>query len=357
MKGRSTRRWMVSFAAGVMAAFMATTARAAVPSSANPSLTVMTQNMDEGTGFGLLLPVTTFAEFVAAATATYQEVQAGHIPDRAAAVAGQIAKVKPALVSLQEVALWRTGPLFSSGASIVAFDSLQSLLDALTQQGLHYAAIATIEEFDFESPTTLGFDVRLTDRDVILARTDLPLGQLSLGHVDTQHFSTLAMIPTVAGRVTFTRGWASVDATAGGRTFRFIATHLDAVSPLVQTAQAAELVSGPANTDLPVIMAGDFNSAAAGGPDVTLTYGNLLAAGFSDVWTATQGGSSGFTWPLHLEDPLTSTATPTERIDLVLTRGAVQAGDARLVGNTPAARTSSGLFPSDHAGVVATLKL
>ena len=90
---------------------------------------------------------------------------------------------------------------------------------------------------------------------------------------------------------------------------------------------------------------------------MTPTYGNLLAAGFSDAWTVTQGGSAGFTWPLYLEDPLTSTATPTERIDLVLTRGAVQAGDARLVGNTPAAQTPSGLFPSDHAGVVATLKL
>jgi hypothetical protein len=43
------------------------------------------------------------------------------------------------------------------------------------------------------------------------------------------------------------------------------------------------------------------------------------------------------------------------RIDLVLFRGDFEATGADLVGEIPADRTPSGLCPSDHAGVAATL--
>jgi len=45
------------------------------------------------------------------------------------------------------------------------------------------------------------------------------------------------------------------------------------------------------------------------------------------------------------------------RIDLVLFRGAFGVADISLFGNQPADGTSSGLWPSDHAGVAATLLL
>jgi len=47
----------------------------------------------------------------------------------------------------------------------------------------------------------------------------------------------------------------------------------------------------------------------------------------------------------------------TERDDLVLTRGPFSDGKASIVGNHPADRLPSGLWPSDHAGVVAILEL
>ncbi len=106
---------------------------------------------------------------------------------------------------------------------------------------------------------------------------------------------------------------------------------------------------------LPVVMAGDFNSAAAGGPDTNTSYTNLIAGGFTDAWNATNPSNPGFTWPLHLEDPFTSAATSTERIDLVLTKGALSPLFAARVGNLPTSLTSSGLWPSDHAGVAAVL--
>jgi len=58
--------------------------------------------------------------------------------------------------------------------------------------------------------------------------------------------------------------------------------------------------------------------------------------------------------PLFVENPFIHTA-PTQRLDLVLTRGAVEAQKADLVGQgnvTPLLP-----MPSDHVGLVVTLKL
>jgi hypothetical protein len=48
---------------------------------------------------------------------------------------------------------------------------------------------------------------------------------------------------------------------------------------------------------------------------------------------------------------------PFKRMDLILTRGGITATAAKLVNDKPSSRTSSGLWPSDHAGVVATLQI
>ncbi len=73
-----------------------------------------------------------------------------------------------------------------------------------------------------------------------------------------------------------------------GKSFRFVTTHLETFSPIVQVTQANELLSptGPVNTVLPVLLVGDFNSSATKeGLDQTPTYGNLIAAGLVDAWT------------------------------------------------------------------------
>jgi endonuclease/exonuclease/phosphatase family metal-dependent hydrolase len=320
------------------------------------TVTIMTRNMDSATDFGLVLGATTVQQFEVGATATYQEVQASNIPERAQAIASEIRATHPDLVGLQEVGLWRTGPFGQPPATTVQFDSLQSLLDALKQQGLPYAPVAIMNEFDLEGPGSLGFDVRYTDRDVILARTGDDAPELS--NIQEQHYATNLTFPTVFGPVTATRGWESVDVNIRGRSFRFVTTHLETYSASVQVAQSNELLQVPGNTSLPVVFAGDFNSAAGtGGPDQTPTYGNLIAAGLVDSWNVAHPSDPGYTWPLHGEDPYTSSSAPTERIDLVLFRGRFGTLGAQLIGNTTADLTPSGLWPSDHAGVVATLQL
>jgi endonuclease/exonuclease/phosphatase family metal-dependent hydrolase len=315
---------------------------------------IMTQNMDEGTGFGPLLTAGTFTDLLSAVAATYDEVQASNIPERSAAVAREIGAKRPTLVALQEASLWRTGPLFAPPATNVAFDQLQSVLDALHEQGLHYTAIAVQTELDAELPSSLGFDVRVTDRNVVLARSDLRVSQLKVLGVHLQNYQAQFTVPTAAGPVTVPRGWIAVDAQIRGTAYRFITTHLEAASAAIQVAQGNELLHGPANTALPLVVAGDFNSAASGGPDPSTTYNNLVSAGLRDAWSLVST-HQGFTWPLHGEDPYTPIATPSERIDLVLINNGVAVFRATRIGNTTAERTPSGLWPSDHAGVAATL--
>jgi endonuclease/exonuclease/phosphatase family metal-dependent hydrolase len=312
------------------------------------TLTVMTRNMDEGTDFGPLVAATSASQFLSAAAAAWEEVEASNIPERAAGIAEEIATDKPDLVSIEEASIWRTGPLLKGPASTVVYDALGSLDSALSADGASYRLVVVENEFDLEGPTSLGYDVRVSDQDAILARSDLRLSDVQSGHFRHQ----LTLTP-VGVKELIERGWTSVDVKVGTQTVRYVETHLESFSNPVQKEQAAELLAGPAHTSLPVILACDCNT----GPGVTPTYQAMLSGGFTDTWTTTNPGSAGFTWPLHKEDPYAATATPKERIDLVLVKGAITPVSDRLVGNTAASLTPSGLWPSDHAGVLATLSI
>jgi hypothetical protein len=52
---------------------------------------------------------------------------------------------------------------------------------------------------------------------------------------------------------------------------------------------------------------------------------------------------------------LDAQSTLDHRVDLILLRGAFAVEDINLIGNKPSDRTPSGLWPSDHAGIVAKL--
>ena len=304
---------------------------------------------------------------IQAATATWASVVATKFPERAQVLADEIAHSQPQLVGLQEVSLYRTGPpdTFSENpmpAKRVRLDYLEILLQELNERGLHYAPVAVTKNFDVENPgyTAPGVlqDIRLTDRDVILARTDLPSSELKLSNVQTANFHTNATLPigTTGQFVTIWRGWGSVDVTSGGHKFRFINTHLEQEGFFnqVQVAQGNELLSGPANTSLRVILVGDYNSRADG--TGTPTYSNLTGAGFTDAWSVTHPGELGNTFG-HEPLLLNTTVNLTQRIDLVLFRGSVSAVNADVVGDELGDRTPTGLWPSDHAGLMARLGL
>jgi endonuclease/exonuclease/phosphatase family metal-dependent hydrolase len=214
----------------------------AYPVAAGP-LTIMTQNMDEGTNYTALLSATTPAAFVAAVTQTYQEIAATQPAARAGAIAQEIASSRPAIVALQEASIVRTS--ISGPATTVTSDLLTSVLTSLNALGQHYAPVIVGTELDAQAPSTLGLNVRLTTQDVILARTDLTVSQLSLTNAQSHHFTTQLVVPTPVGPIPITRGWLSADVTVDGQQFRFVTTHLDTgeIAPSIQLAQAQELVS------------------------------------------------------------------------------------------------------------------
>jgi len=333
-------------------------------------LKVMTRNMDTGTDLGYIFSATDQFSFLVAVTNTFQESRASNIAERAAGVAAEIHDQQPDFVALQELTRWRMGPPgntpFTTGgpATLVVDDALQSLLAALNSLGEHYDVVAVRQNGDDEAPAIFDaslrlFNVRLTDFDAVLARSDLPVSELKIENVQMNYFNAVLSFPTPVGSVALPRGWIAVDAKLRGKSYRIIDTHLEGLDRDVQGAQTQELVNGPALSPNAVVIAGDLNSDADNpNPPSGPAYQILLNAGFVDSWATVHPGDPGYTLPLHGEDPFTPTATPSTRIDLILTRDgahAIAAFDSVRIGLTDL--TPSGLFPSDHACVVSSFVL
>jgi hypothetical protein len=332
----------------------------ALAARADGQVTVMSRNVYIGADLTPVIAAVLSgqAERVSAAVTTaYAQVLASNFPERAQAIAMEVERTRPALIGLQEVMLFRSGVASDPApADLVEMDFLATLVAALDARGLQYAPVAAVTNADVEFPGLISGsprDVRTTDRDVILARTDLPMMQLAVANPQQANFATNLVLPVgAAGSFTVFRGWTAVDVTTGGLNFRLVNTHLDPTAPVVQVAQANELIAGPASTSLPMVFVGDYNSPADG--TGSATYGNLIAAGFQDSWSEVHPGEPGYTSTQNA-DLMNPTSLLSERIDLVLHRGGLTAVSAELVGEDPADRTPSGLWPSDHAGIVATL--
>jgi len=328
--------------------------------------TVMSRNLYIGADLTPLIGITSVPAFIAVATGVYAVVQASDIPGRAEALAAEIAAAAPDLIGVQEAVIWRTQfpPDFAPtpNATTVDADFLQSLLAGLAARGTPYTVVATHVTNDLEVPIlTAGGaccrEVRLTDREVILARTVRPANDpLVLSNVQSGLFAAQVPLPLPGGAVYVQRrGWLSVDVTLRGAQFRFVTTHLEPEGPggAVQEAQGLELLAGPANTSLPVVLVCDCNSRADG--TGTATYSDLLAGGFTDAWSARWPRADGFTC-CQDEDLRNPTTALDQRIDLVLVRGRAHVRHATVTGGDEGDLTPAGLWPSDHAGVMATIQ-
>ncbi|NNF59559.1 MAG: endonuclease [Rhodothermaceae bacterium] len=325
------------------------------------SVTVMTRNLYLGGDLFLLLQAQDATQVPALVQQLYfGSVVTSDIPARMAAVADEIEANDPDLVGLQEVTLYRTQSpsdyvtgTTAPNATTVSFDFLQILLDALADRGLNYTVVATNENADVELPATANgtsfTDIRLTDRDVILARSGL-----TTSNVTEQNFAINASIPIGGTDFEFTRGYSTAEVMKEGVSFTFGNAHLEVGGPaaVAQAAQARALVAALGDTN-PLILLGDFNS----GPDNTgadLEAYNALTGAFSDAWSVFRPNDDGPTC-CEAADLRNDTSELDTRIDLVLYDGDITPTAIGRVGEEPADQTPSGLWPSDHAGVVATL--
>ncbi len=328
---------------------------------------IYTQNMYLGGDTGPLftLDFTDIGAVLAATGKFWNDVQASNIPARAAKFVDQIDAARPDVVSFQEAL--RFVVLDGSFHPIGGADLLASVQAEITRRGMPYQ-VALVQE-ETSSTLPLAFDphtggisqwLNFTDRDVIIRRNDVKV-------LDSAHAQFNARLSL--GPVTLVRGWARLTIDRDGTPYQFITTHLETPpATSVQDAQAIELQAVLAGLDGVTILAGDLNSNAAakqGTPTWTATYGNLLNAGFTDVWIASNQprGATGVTC---CQDPsLKGPSQLDQRIDFVLVRDG-SAGrrvlgrmhglfDEEIVGARPSDRTAGGLWPSDHAGVIGSI--
>ena len=216
----------------VAALLVALSACAVVPAAASAKkqdLKVMTRNLYLGADIIPLAAATDEASFEQAAAQRFQTVLNNNFPARAKLVAAEIKKAKPDLVGLQEATTWRRGadgvkdgP--ATPATQVVYDSTSELLKALKKAKSPYKVVVKRDWFDFEAPTALGYDVRITQTDVVLARkgSKVKLGKSFKGGYKT----TSTRRPCAAWRRSCaagsasTRRWPSTSSASSARTSR-----------------------------------------------------------------------------------------------------------------------------------------
>jgi endonuclease/exonuclease/phosphatase family metal-dependent hydrolase len=366
------------------------------PDDAGTPTTVMTRNVYLGVDIQRPIVATAGKTGLAALVAlgnanvtTRGIVDETNFPRRSELLAAEIAAAKPDLVGLQEVALWRSGPLElpppfgttalgTTNAQQVDYDYLQLLLQDLRDEGTPYKAVVVQNEMDLESPAFLGnpalgtlsegSDIRLTMRDVILLRASSDLRVLAKGGAQ---YDTKVPVNVGGSMLNIVRGYGWVDVAHGsGQPFRFVNTHLEAFSSLAALGQAQELLAETTAPDKTTVIACDCNSDPLNHttkpvdpiPTPHSAPYNLVTGpgGFTDMWITWRPANQGWTSGLNERVNEPAPGSWTHRIDMIFARPGpgqeldVVAGE--VTGDEPAAKDPvTGLWPSDHAGVVLTI--
>ena len=325
-----TRRTVLGGAVAVAAGVVGSTGTAAGQS---PTATVMTQNAYLGFDIAELLR----AESLAEVRQTTGRFLAGIEPELYAARAERLARaVETAdadVIALQEAVLLRRqqpgdyGTESNEPAGTVVVDLLDRIRTALAERGLDYTVAAESVANDFELPAETDdgpVDLRITDRDVLLVRSDLETG----GPVTRTYDASLELpIPESDETLPITRGYCAVDVTVDGTDVRAVSTHLESASPRYRRQQARELLDSlPA--DRPSVVCGDLNSAPSED-----AY-DLLTQSLTDPYTGLRPDADGATC-CQAKDLRNDGSWLDRRIDALLYRGAVTPTAIRRVGDQP----------------------
>lgn len=328
--------------------------------SAAEPLSVMTQNMYLGANLDILLDPTIPSD--QALAMVLGQLMHTDYPDRALHMAQEIAARQPAAVGLQEVSTY----VFDTeqGVNTMAFlDILQAYLSAM---GASYDVAVYNPLLTLTIPINAGGinAVTYTDGDAILVRSDL-----SWSDPFAADFAAAATLPLPTGDVSNTHGWMAVTVEDNGVTFRFVNTHLEVqLFRDVQEAQARQLAAALQGDTLPIVLVGDFNSAAnPSAPEESKTdsYHILRQAGFADL-ELRQPHSADLLTCCQAPDLGNAVTSFDQRLDLVLARfgaaGFGGQGASEVVGASSSDRFSVtvnsetyDLWPSDHAGIFAKI--
>jgi len=368
---------------------------------------VMTQNQYLGANLEPLVTAPDPVAFNEALVFVMQTIGASNYPERVEKLARTIVESGADLVGLQE--MWAfgctpTSPTIPDPCGLFgpAFNNhLDATLDALLDLGADYYEAATVQNLTIESvgfpvpgiPVFLDNDeapdifITVIDRDVILARGNIvatPVTYLcAKPSLDGCNFENVAMTSIGGIPLNIERGFVAVDAIVKGNAYRFVNTHLevrfpDPINPIsrfFQSVQATELIGTlafqPAPPNSRLLVVGDINSdpddpypSPTTGPFLTpyqqfvsgLTWdGAPVSDAYNDVWTLRRKQEPGLTC-CEVADLSNSVSNHDRRIDMVFSLSLPERVKVRVLNTKPDDKTASGLWPSDHATVVAKLK-
>ena len=379
---------VVATAAALTFATVTTSASAAPSTPSAVTLDVQTYNLDLGADLTPLFGATSLPTLQAAAAQVYADVVASKPDERMQAIARIIAKQRPDVVGLQEVAQWQLAT-YSTYPDVVGpykttYDFLRLLLDDLAALGVRYDAVSTNVTFDSANtdpvPLTIPIPISYTTAARYIDRNVVLVSQQSAKHATTTNahnanYQATFKVSLLGAPVWVGRGWASIDITQRGRTFRFLDTHLEAygTTPLkdnIRNPQAVELAATVTSSPYPTITVGDFNARPTmcatwrqppQAEDAnTVAYGTMQSAGLNESWPLVhpKAPCDPASWTSGQDSLAGATSTLTHRIDDVFLSSGFSALQSFVVGDTAAERTQpNGLWPSDHASTVAKVRL
>ncbi len=400
----------------VLALIFATTFLPVAPANSQEPyrITVMSRNLYLGADVGIALEK--IPNFPAAAQFMWDQMKQTNFAARAPKLAKEAVQDRPEVIGIQEATIWYCKKdLFSDQVEV--FNFLDEFIAATKQTGVSYSlatangvsafnpgySIAAVpyltkvkdpeifQDIFGQDSASCGFTIG----DALLVRDDVKNQIIQVGN--TEYEASYSIVPTI---MTIYRGYTWADFKVRDSVVRLITTHLESLwdeNKVPNSAlQAQQLVADLKDAKMPVIIMGDFNAdyrdprpvdAANPGeqPVVSDTcptpggakcnaFSTMIEAGFEnaspDAKNAryfTWGASALLNGPDKKREKFANDFGNqygfTDRLDYIFTRNVYATVSSKIIGNVWP--DGSGVwscgdeicFPSDHAGVVATIEL
>jgi endonuclease/exonuclease/phosphatase family metal-dependent hydrolase len=374
---------------------------------------VMTRNLYLGADVGVAMEL--IPDFSAAAQFMWKQVAATDFPERAPKLAAEAIAAGADVIGLQEATNWYCKKNFWS-KKVVVYNFTEEFLKATKEQGSEYVLASkngvtalnigysipaipyltmvndpqTFQPLFGSDSAACGFEIG----DAIAIKKSLLKDLIQVGNSEYEKSYTI-----IARVMSIYRGYTWIDLDFAGKKVRIVSTHLESLWDKGVTPNSAiqvqQLIGDLSRTTMPIIVMGDFNSDPrdprpnpasnpGGQPESSSAcpaqvadptkskslsecnpYWLMSKAGFIDVGPDPLNPRN-YSWGMNalLTGPDTKRLAAakvmgnnegfTDRLDYIFTKNGAHAVTSQLIGNKP---PQSGLWPSDHAGLTATIAL
>ena len=377
-------------------------------------ITVMSRNIYLGADVGVALEL--IPNFPKAAQFMWDQVKKTDFATRAPKLARESAQDRPEIIGVQEATIWYCKKdLFSDKVEV--FNFLDQFISATKASGVGYS-LATANGVEAFNPgysiAAIPYVTKVRDPEVfnpifgqdtascgftigdaLLVRDDVKDRIIQVGN--TEYDATYSIVPTL---MTIYRGYTWADFKVQDSVVQLITTHLESIwdeNKVPNSAlQAQQLVADLKDAKMPIVIMGDFNAdyrdprpqgepnpgeqpvasetcPTPGGAKCN-AYSTMIEAGFENASPDAKNPRY-FTWGASalLNGPDKKRALDakkfgnqygfTDRLEYIFTKNVYATVSSKIIGNVWP--DGSGVwdcgkdkcFPSDHAGVVATIEL